>query len=106
MNPRRRPLRRMQQVTKTYSVVPEWFQHIGQDTSPNNPNYKVLYATIFKLFSLLWECLKRVAQGPNFDFEGSYWTVLDLEGLFDVFSLISVILKTNPKLIYRIEQPS
>ena len=41
MNPRRRPLRRMQQATKTYGVVPEWFQHIGQDTSPNNPNHKV-----------------------------------------------------------------
>ena len=41
MNPRRRPLRRMQQQVTAYSVVPAWFQHIGQDTSPSMANYEV-----------------------------------------------------------------
>ena len=40
MNPRRRPLRRMQQQVTAYSVVPDWFQHIGQETSPNSPAYE------------------------------------------------------------------
>ena len=34
-------------------------------------------------FMISYNEYKRVAQGPNFDFEGSYWTVLDLGGLFN-----------------------